>query len=40
MDKEFPYEEETEEESEWEEWRKDDNARRYREWESDNRSPY
>ena len=28
------------EKSEWEEWREDDNARRYREWQSDERRPY
>jgi len=32
--------EEKEEESEHEEWRKDDYRRRYREWESENRRIY
>jgi hypothetical protein len=34
------YKEPKPEKSEWDEWREDDNARRYREWESDNRRPY
>lgn len=39
----FPDEEnyeEIKEKSEWEEWKEDDDRRRYREWQSDNRSPY
>ena len=31
---------EVEEKSEWDEWKEDDDARRYREWESDQRRPY
>jgi len=34
------YYEEKHEQSEWDEWKQDDDARRYREWESDNRRPY
>lgn len=31
---------EKEEKSEWDEWREDDNARRFREYQSDNQRPY
>jgi hypothetical protein len=34
------YNEPKPEKTEWEEWTEDDNARRFREWESDNRRPY
>lgn len=34
------YHAEKHEKSEHEEWKEDDDARRYREWESDNRRPY
>ena len=39
-DYEYDEEPEREEKSEEEEWREDDYARRYREWQSDQRSPY
>lgn len=31
---------EEKEKTDFEEWKEDDDARRYREWESDQRSPY
>lgn len=34
------YKEEKRKKTEYEEWKEDDDARRYREWESDNRRPY
>lgn len=34
------YTEPKEPKSEWEEWKQDDDARRYREYQSDNRRPY
>lgn len=34
------YNEQKEEKSEWQEWKQHDDARRYREYESDNRRPY
>lgn len=34
------YNEPKTEQSEWEEWKEDDDARRYREYESNNRRPY
>jgi len=34
------YHEEKPEKSEWDEWKEDDDARRHREWQSDQRSYY
>lgn len=34
------YNEPKKEQTEWEEWKQDDDARRYREYQSDNQRPY